>query len=89
MAGHINFTRLVLWAGIFPPDMNFDTGKNLLQQKEVIVAYGKQDEFLNDARFLEMNQIIQKLSVEVKSLPFEGGHEIDQETLLKIIEPRG
>jgi predicted esterase len=81
----IKFNRLILWAGIFPPDMDFDSGKETLREKEVLLVYGNKDPFLTDERFGEMTSLTEKLSVPVKQITFDGAHDIDEETLLKLI----
>ena len=83
--GHIQFTRLILWAGIFPPDMDFKNGRKILKNKDILLVYGKQDPFLNDVRFSEMKNLTEKLQTEAKEISFAGGHEIDETTLLKLI----
>jgi predicted esterase len=85
MNNQIKFQRLILWAGIFPPDMDFEKGKNLLKEKEVNMVYGTQDPFLSDDRFKEMTMIADKLAANVRQIVFEGEHEIDPETLLNFI----
>jgi predicted esterase len=85
MNNQIKFKRLILWAGIFPPDMDFENGKNLLREKEVSMVYGSKDPFLSDDRFKEMTMIADKLAASVRQIVFEGEHEIDTETLLKFI----
>jgi predicted esterase len=81
----LTYNRLILWAGVFPPDMDFDTGKQILQKKEVLMVYGKQDPFLTDERFTEMKVIIEKLGTDIEIITFEGDHDIDQETLIKLV----
>ena len=83
--GHLNFQRLVLWAGILPPDIDFSAGKDILKNKETILVYGDEDPFLNDLRFAEMNSISGKLEIKPRVIPFKGGHNIDSQTLLKLI----
>jgi predicted esterase len=85
MNNQIKFQRLILWSGIFPPDMDFENGKELLKQKEVLMVYGKNDPFLTDERFREMTNLSQKLSTDVKQIVFDGEHDIDQATLLTLI----
>lgn len=85
LSGQINFSRLILWAGIFPPDMNFDEGSKILNSKDVFVVYGKKDPFLTDDRFKEMETLIQKLNTDVKRIAFEGEHELHEETLQKFV----
>jgi predicted esterase len=83
--GNINFTRLILWAGILPPDMNFETGSQVLQNKQIHLVYGTRDPFLTDSRFAEMKMLAQKLNTQVNVTTFDGKHEIDELTLLKFI----
>jgi predicted esterase len=81
--GTIHFARLILWAGIFPNDMDFEKGISLFKDKEIIEVYGDQDPFLTDSRIIEMKQLNEKLNLEPTLIQFKGGHEIDAQTLLQ------
>jgi predicted esterase len=83
--GRCNFSRLILWAGVFPPDMDFEQGSYILQKKETHLVYGMQDPFLNDSRFAEMSVISEKLGIRPTITTFEGGHDIDAVALKKFI----
>jgi predicted esterase len=85
LSGKIRFHQLVLWAGIFPPDMNFENGKEILKGKNVYHVYGVSDPFLSDSRFQEMKLLSDKLGAAITEVTFEGGHDIDSSTLLKLI----
>lgn len=85
MQGKLNFTRLILWAGMFPPDIDFTTGREVLKDKETVMVYGHNDPFLNDSRFAEMDLLTEKLAIQPTRLSFEGGHDIDEKTLLKLV----
>jgi predicted esterase len=85
MNNRIRFQRLILWAGIFPPDMDFENGKEILNGKDVQLVYGKNDPFLTDERFREMTNLSQNLGAEVKQIVFDGEHDIHQATLLTLI----
>jgi predicted esterase len=80
--GKIKFQRLILWAGVFPPDMNFEKS-HTLKGKETFLVYGKSDPFINDSRFAEMKSISSTLGIEPALVEFEGRHDIDSKTLLK------
>lgn len=82
--GSVQFRRLILWAGIFPPDLNFESGRSL-KDKETLVVYGNQDPFLHDNRFTEMETISSKLGIHPTRITFEGGHDINSDTLLKFV----
>lgn len=82
--GKINFHRLILWAGIFPNDMDFEKGASLFKDKEVTEVFGDQDPFLTDDRLIEMNVLNNKLNLNPIKVQFKGGHEIDPKTLLQL-----
>ncbi len=84
-AGKINFQRLILWAGIFPPDIDFNTTKGILKDKETFLVYGKKDPFINDARISEMKMLINQLGISPETKVFEGKHDIDAQTLLTFL----
>lgn len=81
----IKFQRLILWAGIFPPDLDLESGKGAFQEKEILVVHGKADPYLNDSRFAEMNIISSTLGITPQLISFDGGHELEEKTLLKIV----
>lgn len=81
MSKNIYFNRLILWAGVFPPDMDFILGKEILKDKKVQLVHGKSDPFLTDSRMLESKTLIDKLGVGVEEVTFDGGHDLDPKTL--------
>lgn len=81
----IAYNELILWAGIFPNDMDFEKGKELLKTKKVFQVYGSKDPFLTDARIGEMKSLSEKIGVTSPPIIFDGGHELHEETLLQFI----
>jgi predicted esterase len=81
----ITFARLILWAGIFPPDMDLHAGSRVLQSKDVYMIYGLKDPFITNEGFAEMKTITGKLNTKVTELTFDGVHDIDGPTLLKFL----
>lgn len=80
----IRFDRLILWAGIFPPDMDFDKATEIFKKKQVIEVYGQADPFLQDDRIREMTQTNQRLGITPTVVSFDGGHEIKPDVLQKL-----
>ncbi len=78
------FQRLILWAGIFPPDMNFSAAANALDNKDLLFVYGTEDPFMTGDRLTEMRTLADKLNVTVKTMQFQGGHDIDSPTLERL-----
>lgn len=81
----VSFDRLILWSGIFPPDMDFMAGKKILQEKKTFFVYGKNDPLINENGFAEMNMITAKLGIAPQTISFDGKHEIEEQTLLKFV----
>jgi predicted esterase len=88
MDGTIRFRRLILWAGIFPPDIDFTRGHEILSKKDVVLVYGNSDPFLSDERFAEMKLLSEKLQITPKTMTFDGGHVINEDVLLKLREEK-
>jgi predicted esterase len=86
LQGNVEFDKLILWAGIFPPDMNFEKGSDVLKDKKVMLVYGQKDPFITNERFQEMTAISERLNTKVETISFEGGHDIDENTLVNLIE---
>jgi predicted esterase len=74
MNGKLEFDRLVLWAGLFPPDMDFEKGTHLLQNKEVITK----------EKIAEMHDLNTRLHLNPAIIEFEGKHELDMGVIEKI-----
>lgn len=79
--GAVPFHRLILWAGIFPPDMDFKQAAVLFSKKEIIEVYGDADPFLTVDRLKEVTQINERLGINPRVIKFKGGHEINSEIL--------
>ncbi|MEM1407690.1 MAG: hypothetical protein AAGG59_13005 [Bacteroidota bacterium] len=75
------FDQLILWAGIFPPDMDFKFASRKFAAKPITYVYGAKDPFLNEERLKEMKALSDKLNVVPKIIKFRGGHDIDPEAL--------
>jgi predicted esterase len=75
--------RLILWAGLFPPDMDFEKGSEVLRGIEVIEVYGKQDQFITENSLQQMKELNNKLNLQPTVIEFEGKHELNNEVLLK------
>jgi predicted esterase len=83
--GNVPFERLILWSGVFPHDMNFESGRQSLHGKEVSIVYGKNDPFLEDSQFESLREVSSKLGITPEYVSFDGGHEIEEKTLLNFL----
>jgi len=78
---YIPFDQLILWAGIFPPDMDFKKASDILKDKPIKYIYGESDPFIIEERIEEMKQLSIKLNLQPTVIKFDGAHDIDEDTL--------
>ncbi|NOT74335.1 MAG: alpha/beta hydrolase [Cyclobacteriaceae bacterium] len=83
--GNIKFEKLILWAGLFPPDMNFDAGHKALTSKKTYMVVGDEDHFVTLERIAEFDTLAAKLNIQPEKITFKGKHEINEEILLQLI----
>jgi len=82
----IKFDRLILWAGIFPPDMNNDftfTAQYLLKDRPTYIIYGNNDPLLKPEHFAEVENY-KRIKPDLQVISFEGKHELNEEVLKRI-----
>lgn len=83
--GNPVFNRLILWAGVLPPDMNFEKAHEKLKDKKIIEVFGKTDPYLTDERLKEVTSLNARLNINPTLIEFDGGHEINREVLIGLI----
>lgn len=76
---------LVLWAGGFAQDLSLDLGKEKFEQTELILAFGDQDELIQEEHKKQQLELIKSLGKQPKVVNFAGGHELDADLLQKIM----
>ncbi|MCB2410228.1 alpha/beta hydrolase [Hymenobacter lucidus] len=76
--------RLVLWAGAFPPDVDFTVATHLLHQFPVTLVCGDQDEFISPEDLTKQQDFLRKLGVEPTVIHFQGKHELNGPILQRL-----
>lgn len=84
MNRHVRFDRLVLWAGYFANGITDVIDPQLLTNKEVVLVYGQNDEFLKQIDVAQYETHIRQAIPHVRVISFEGGHTIDTGALRHI-----
>jgi predicted esterase len=84
--GNHVFHQLILWAGILPPDMNFEKAHEILKDKKIMEVFGKTDPYLTDERLKEVSLLNTRLNIHPTLIEFDGGHEINEEVLKDLIK---
>ena len=82
----IKFDRLILWAGIFPPDLPSPTSAERIQGKSIFWVYGTKDPYLSDKVVEQQEELADGLGVKPQIISFEGEHELNEGVLLQLSE---
>lgn len=77
----LQIERFILWAGIFPEDLNFKKASEKLAKTRNYLVVGSNDELLTKKRREEQMLIFEKLNIKPEMISFQGGHDINQEVL--------
>ncbi|CAN5442821.1 esterase [soil metagenome] len=83
--GKIKFDKLILWAGIFPPDIDFKVGRAALSSKKIYMIVGDKDHFVTSERVKEFDELASKLSIRPEKIVFDGKHEMNEGILMQLI----
>lgn len=81
---NVHFDKLILWAGIFPPDLPPLESKERLKGKKVYWVYGTDDQYLSAGVMEEQETIAKHLDIKPRVKTFKGLHELSSEVLLEI-----
>lgn len=69
------------WAGVFPPDLEFDPQKNTFLKSENYYVVGEKDPYFDSSKIEDELKAFQKKGIAVEYLSFEGEHTIDADIL--------
>ncbi len=81
--GGVETDRLILWAGLLPPELIDENKLEMLKTKLIFVA-GDNDEYASKEKVLEQETHLKENSVSYKLIKFAGGHELDSGVLREI-----
>ena len=82
--GSYSANEFILWAAVFPNDMDNNTLLNYNKSVNYFVV-GKQDEYYSNNKIDAHFQSLKTKNINFNLIKFEGNHNIDSETLLNLI----
>lgn len=85
-AGGGPFERLILWAGVFPPDVDLGPDAAALRPLPIDCVLGDADPFFGDGLLEETDARFQAAGLAVRTTRFSGGHVICPVTLATLLE---
>jgi predicted esterase len=87
--GKVDPDRVVLWAGLLPPELTAQDAAALTRRAPLTVVLGRQDDFAKPDLIAAQESRLKQLGVSYEAIRFDGGHEIDPDTLGTLAEIRG
>ena len=86
--GEVEPDRVILWAGVLPPELDAEAAAALTRRAPLTVVLGLQDEFARPELVAIQEARLRELGVPHQTIRFDGGHEILQEPLRVVAEGR-
>ena len=83
--GRTKVDKLVLWAGSFPPDIDYSGDFEKLKKMDLAVVLGEKDEFFKDSYILDLEKLFGENGVGYQIYKYDGNHDMHMETFKKFI----
>ncbi len=84
--GKVDPDRVVLWAGLLPPELTAQSAAALARRAPITLVLGRNDEFARPELIAAQEARLKELGVPYEAIRFDGGHEIVPETLLALAD---
>jgi predicted esterase len=82
--GRITADRVVIWAGMIPPELGASGGRMLSARAPVTMVAGSSDEFLTPKVLAAQEAKLRELGISYTRIGFDGGHDISAPALLEL-----
>jgi predicted esterase len=83
--GKIRPERLILWAGLIPPELDLEAEREIYANLDFVMVLGSKDEFAKPEVIAEQDNRLKAHKIPFRFIGFEGGHVIHPETLKKLV----
>lgn len=80
-SGSIEPRRLLLWGDLVPPDLDVASAARALDGVDVVLVRGRHDPAISPERASDEAERLSRAGITSRTVRYEGGHEIDEETL--------
>lgn len=82
----VDYHSMINWAGWIPEDIDLSEVMTHLDQAQVHMAIGDQDQYLTEQRMEELKSVVDRNGIPVKYHRFKGKHQVDRTLLESILE---
>ncbi len=73
--------RLILWAGLLPPDLDLGVAWPKFEDSRLTFVIGTRDKYLAGAQVEEMEARLLEQDIPYETIRFNGGHRLDERVL--------
>jgi predicted esterase len=84
--GRAHVNRLVLWAGLLPPEMDLSRGHEALRSARITFVLGSHDHYVDDAALAAEEARLNTAGVPHDVIRFEGGHVVSRTAFAQLRE---
>lgn len=81
--GKVRPERLILWAGLMPPELDLETDREIFENLDLVMVLGSKDEYAKPELAAEQDNRLKTHHIPFRFVGFEGRHVISAETLKK------
>jgi predicted esterase len=85
--GKIKPSVYLHWAGVFPPDLDFDPKQNVFEESTNYYLVGTEDQFFNQEHIQTEIRNFKSKGIEIEYVSFGGTHNLDS-TILKSFDEK-
>jgi predicted esterase len=87
--GGVEPDRVVLYAGVLPPELDAEAAAHLSRRSPMTIALGTSDDFASPKLVAAQEARLRDLRVPHTTIRFDGGHEVLPEVLERLTEEEG
>lgn len=84
--GNVDPDRVVLYAGVLPPELDAESAARLARRSPLTIALGTSDDFASPELIAAQEARLRDLGVPHTTIRFDGGHEVIPEVLKRLTE---
>jgi predicted esterase len=82
--GRVSANHLILWASVFPPDLQLEKEVKETQSSRNYFLIGKKDEYFSEIEQQKMLEFYSSINYE--SIQYDGNHDINENVLLDLMQ---
>ncbi len=83
---HAPANNLILWAGLFPPDLPFDHHLERLKSFNIFLVHGNEDPFMTEEKLNERKQMVEQRGISYQTKIFNGEHRVPYWALEELMQ---